>query len=113
MDFSELEEAVSSVQRATCSLDHRAEYLTKELGKLVKGGLKLRFWKSKRKAIATILSEIRGINKKRRSFESGFLSQEGIKDREWYRHKGTAPGKVSFISLSVPRHHWLTDVSLM
>jgi hypothetical protein len=97
VDFSDLEEAVSSVQNATCSLDHRAQHLTKELSKLVKGGRRLRFWKSKRKAVARILLEIRAINKKRRSFESGFLSQQGIKDREWYRHKGTAPGKVSVV----------------
>ncbi len=24
---------------------------------------------------------------------SSFLSEQGIKDREWYKHKGTAPGK--------------------
>jgi N-acetylated-alpha-linked acidic dipeptidase len=26
-------------------------------------------------------------------FEQGFLSETGIKDREWYRHLGVAPGK--------------------
>lgn len=26
-------------------------------------------------------------------FERGFLSETGIKDREWYRHLGVAPGK--------------------
>jgi hypothetical protein len=25
--------------------------------------------------------------------EHRFLSEQGIKDREWYKHKGTAPGK--------------------
>ena len=33
------------------------------------------------------------INKKLASFERGFLSEAGIKDREWYRHLGVAPGK--------------------
>ena len=33
------------------------------------------------------------INKKLASFERGFLSDAGIKDREWYRHLGVAPGK--------------------
>lgn len=26
-------------------------------------------------------------------FERGFISEDGIKDREWYRHLGVAPGK--------------------
>lgn len=33
------------------------------------------------------------INKKLALFERGFLSDTGIKDREWYRHLGVAPGK--------------------
>ena len=27
------------------------------------------------------------------AFERGFISEEGIKDREWYKHLGVAPGK--------------------
>ncbi|KAF9054950.1 Zn-dependent exopeptidase [Hymenopellis radicata] len=32
-------------------------------------------------------------NKKLISFERGFISEEGIKGREWYKHLGVAPGK--------------------
>ncbi|RDX41174.1 Zn-dependent exopeptidase [Lentinus brumalis] len=32
-------------------------------------------------------------NAKLVAFERGFISEEGIKDREWYRHLGVAPGK--------------------
>jgi N-acetylated-alpha-linked acidic dipeptidase len=32
-------------------------------------------------------------NKKLKSFERGFISEDGIKDREWYKHLGVAPGK--------------------
>jgi hypothetical protein len=32
-------------------------------------------------------------NKKLAKFEQGFISKEGIKDREWYKHLGVAPGK--------------------
>jgi N-acetylated-alpha-linked acidic dipeptidase len=32
-------------------------------------------------------------NKRLIAFERGFISEEGIKDREWYRHLGVAPGK--------------------
>ncbi|KAJ9099261.1 hypothetical protein QFC21_004142 [Naganishia friedmannii] len=45
------------------------------------------------KAIKQVLLEIRAINQKLAHYESGFLSKEGLKDREWYLHKGTAPGK--------------------
>lgn len=36
---------------------------------------------------------IRKANKKIIGFERGFISKEGIKDREWYKHLGVAPGK--------------------
>jgi N-acetylated-alpha-linked acidic dipeptidase len=32
-------------------------------------------------------------NKKLIIFERGFISEEGIKEREWYKHLGVAPGK--------------------
>ena len=32
-------------------------------------------------------------NRKLISFERGFISKDGIKDREWYKHLGVAPGK--------------------
>ena len=33
------------------------------------------------------------VNKKLIGFERGFISEEGIKEREWYKHLGVAPGK--------------------
>jgi N-acetylated-alpha-linked acidic dipeptidase len=32
-------------------------------------------------------------NKKLIAFERGFISEDGIKEREWYKHLGVAPGK--------------------
>lgn len=32
-------------------------------------------------------------NNKLKAFERGFISEGGIKDREWYKHLGVAPGK--------------------
>ncbi|KDQ64377.1 hypothetical protein JAAARDRAFT_27999 [Jaapia argillacea MUCL 33604] len=46
-------------------------------------------WRRFRKAA----KRIQTINKKLSSFEKGFISQDGIKDREWYKHLGVAPGK--------------------
>jgi N-acetylated-alpha-linked acidic dipeptidase len=39
------------------------------------------------------VKRVRAVNKKLISFERGFISKDGIKDREWYRHLGVAPGK--------------------
>jgi len=36
---------------------------------------------------------VRDVNKRLSEFEQGFISEDGIKDREWYRHLGVAPGK--------------------
>ncbi|KAK4687379.1 N-acetylated-alpha-linked acidic dipeptidase, partial [Tremellales sp. Uapishka_1] len=47
----------------------------------------------KMREIKKVLEEVRVINKKVQSFEWGFISEEGIKEREWYKHKGVAPGK--------------------
>jgi N-acetylated-alpha-linked acidic dipeptidase len=39
------------------------------------------------------LKVVRKINQKLASFERGFIHEDGIKDREWYKHLGVAPGK--------------------
>jgi len=36
---------------------------------------------------------VRRTNQKLIAFERGFIDEDGIKDREWYRHLGVAPGK--------------------
>ncbi|KAG6332167.1 hypothetical protein ID866_6926 [Astraeus odoratus] len=36
---------------------------------------------------------VKKVNQKLRLFEQGFIEEGGIKDREWYRHLGVAPGK--------------------
>ncbi|KAI0750967.1 Zn-dependent exopeptidase [Daedaleopsis nitida] len=39
------------------------------------------------------VKRIREVNQKLKLFERGFIHQEGIKDREWYRNLDVAPGK--------------------
>ncbi|KAJ3576237.1 hypothetical protein NP233_g571 [Leucocoprinus birnbaumii] len=46
-----------------------------------------------RKALIRAIRRVRVVNDKLRSFERGFISEDGIKDREWFRHLGVAPGK--------------------
>ncbi|KAG2069015.1 Zn-dependent exopeptidase [Suillus decipiens] len=40
-----------------------------------------------------VAKRVRAVNQKLVAFERGFLSEDGIKDREWYRHMAVAPGK--------------------
>lgn len=40
-----------------------------------------------------VVKHIRELNKKSAAIEKGFISEEGIKDREWYKHLVVAPGK--------------------
>ena len=46
-----------------------------------------------KKALVKAAKAVRKVNKKLATFEQGFISEGGIKDREWYRHLGVAPGK--------------------
>ncbi|TFK28865.1 Zn-dependent exopeptidase [Coprinopsis marcescibilis] len=45
------------------------------------------------KKLMKIVAKIQKINRKLIAFERGFISKDGIKDREWYKHLGVAPGK--------------------
>jgi len=45
-----------------------------------------------RKFIGAV-KQVRTVNQKLVAFERGFISENGIPDREWYRHLGVAPGK--------------------
>ncbi|KAJ3508656.1 hypothetical protein NLJ89_g5632 [Agrocybe chaxingu] len=45
------------------------------------------------KRLIRVLKRIRAVNKKSSAFERAFISEDGIKDREWYKHLGVAPGK--------------------
>ncbi|KAL1740279.1 Zn-dependent exopeptidase [Schizophyllum fasciatum] len=40
-----------------------------------------------------VLKEIKAVNAKLLAFERGFISPEGLMDREWYQHLLAAPGK--------------------
>jgi len=46
-----------------------------------------------RKEVIRAAKHVHDVNKRLSKFEQGFISEDGIKDREWYRHLGVAPGK--------------------
>jgi len=45
------------------------------------------------KRLRKLVKKIQVLNKKASAFEKGFISEAGIKDREWYKHLVVAPGK--------------------
>ncbi|EGO27668.1 hypothetical protein SERLADRAFT_360310 [Serpula lacrymans var. lacrymans S7.9] len=45
------------------------------------------------RALVKAIKRVQAVNKKLITFERGFISKEGIKDREWYKHLAVAPGK--------------------
>lgn len=45
------------------------------------------------KRLRKLAKRIQAVNAKSSAFERGFISPEGIKDREWYKHLAVAPGK--------------------
>ncbi len=49
-------------------------------------------------------------NRKLIEFERGFIHEEGIKDREWYRHLGVAPGKWLGMSHNVCYSAWIANL---
>ena len=49
------------------------------------------------------IKRVQKVNKKLVAFEKGLISEDGIKDREWYKHLGVAPGKwLGKYSLLIP-----------
>lgn len=45
------------------------------------------------KQLIKVIRRIQSANKKAAAIEKGFISKDGIKDREWYKHLAVAPGK--------------------
>ncbi|KZT71471.1 Zn-dependent exopeptidase [Daedalea quercina L-15889] len=86
-------------KKARCAHQHARPHLPKWLRKILH---KIRkHWKHKRgdkgKAafdrFVRAAKRVQAGNAKLRTFEQGFISEEGIAEREWYRHLVVAPGK--------------------
>lgn len=56
------------------------------------GSFSISFRQPSRHLIKAI-QRVQAMNKRLIAFERGFISKDGIKDREWYKHLGVAPGK--------------------
>lgn len=112
VDFHSLKHAIHKVQAASAELDlekvSAEEDFKDKLSKLPKHGSpphsRVLFWLRKLlhhflglsdpiKEFFKAAKRVQAVNAKLVAFEKGFLHEEGIKDREWYRHLGVAPGK--------------------
>jgi hypothetical protein len=78
-----LRSAINRLQRASFALDYERAAVAREL--------EVGPWDTESEK--TLRKRIKKINAALVAFERGFISEAGIKDREWYRHLGVAPGK--------------------
>ena len=68
---------------------HTPVWLKEHRGRNASCNTKARPWKKLHKAV----KRVQAANSKLVAFERGLISKEGIKDREWFKHLGVAPGK--------------------
>ncbi|KAF7792893.1 hypothetical protein EIP86_003994 [Pleurotus ostreatoroseus] len=108
VDFSPLHKSVRLVQEASYQLDIEKDETEKRFHELLhkvpkppKNKLAFRQWikwlinlsKFPIHEFIETARRVQRTNAKLTGFEKGFISTEGIKDREWYKHLGVAPGK--------------------
>lgn len=112
IDFRPLQHAIANVQAVSVKLDDEKaaaeEDFKHKLSKLPKPGslphTHIVLWLGRLlyhvlgisdpiKEFIKAAKRVRAANAKLVAFEKGFLHEDGIKDREWYRHLGVAPGK--------------------
>ncbi|KIJ69966.1 hypothetical protein HYDPIDRAFT_78885, partial [Hydnomerulius pinastri MD-312] len=94
--------AEKALRKALRKLAHKPDYSDLEFDalKLLSGGgdvVGRELCKPRHKGLICDLVRaavrVKKVNYKLAQFERGFLSEGGVKDREWYRHLGVAPGK--------------------
>lgn len=99
IDFSPLRHSIHNLQAASLDLDiekAKTEHKTRAaLRSLVRYGQHCfppgtGFWEQR---LLRVLKRAKAINRKLIAFERAFISKDGIKGREWFKHLGVAPGK--------------------
>ena len=112
--FSSLRKSIRKLQKASIALDVEKADAEKKFKQLLRKlprrnvgysqiiyqriirFLQREFWfedASPTKEFVKAAKRVQKANSKLVAFEKGFISEDGIKDREWYRHLGVAPGK--------------------
>ena len=88
LDTEQLLAAVGQMYNATGKLDLEIAHVQKEL----KGLSEISCGKKRGHQAAKLMKRLRSINKRKASFERGFISKEGLPKRPWYKHLAVAPG---------------------
>ena len=88
--LSSLDDAVSLVQHAAAALDVEIADVYAALESLSHSSHH-RF--GKKACIHKVLKKVRSINKRLQQFEGGFITEEGLPQRPWYRSRAVAPGR--------------------
>lgn len=108
IDFSPLRDAIARVRIASSRLDIEKQQAEEEFLKrrdklpIPCDGDDTGTWCKIREVMTLIMyplsefyraaARVQRVNARLAAFEKGFISEDGIKDREWYRHLGIAPG---------------------
>ena len=112
VDFSDLRSSISALQNASAALDVEKVDAEKKFKKALKRLPKspspsesilvrwvrwvIDFLLDRKGAMRRFIKaakRVQKVNGKLAAFERGFIQEDGIKDREWYRHLVIAPGK--------------------
>ncbi|KAK4703801.1 N-acetylated-alpha-linked acidic dipeptidase, partial [Phenoliferia sp. Uapishka_3] len=88
IQLSSLDDAVSLVKAAAASLDAEIEAVTSALAVFSSAE------DHKHKpCLHKLMKKVRSINKRLQQFEGGFITEEGLPQRPWYRSRAVAPGR--------------------
>ncbi|KAI0335653.1 Zn-dependent exopeptidase [Cubamyces sp. BRFM 1775] len=106
VDLSQLRASVTRLQAASIVLDHEKADAERALDEILRklphrqrdacgfyawsDGV---FGHRKRHELAKAVRRVQNANAKLIGFERGFISEDGLEGREWYKHLGVAPGK--------------------
>lgn len=88
LDYTRLESSIGRMWKSTHALDTEVSRVQRDLD-----GLSNISCPHKRRREATkLMKRVRSINKRKQSFEKGFISKRGLPKRPWYKHLAVAPG---------------------
>ncbi|WFC97420.1 glutamate carboxypeptidase II [Malassezia yamatoensis] len=87
-----IERLHATIQQVARNAKHLAE-VQKQLGHRFRRLLKQESLHPPSEKLREVMREVRQMNLKLRNFEQGFLDDNGLPERTWYRHLGVAPGR--------------------
>lgn len=94
LHLNRIEHAILDVERAAAGLEHRRSRILDEFNTLVK---EIDHSKQPSRTLlrrfSRVIHKLHRVNIRLRDYERGFIDKKGLRDRNWYRHLGVAPGR--------------------